>query len=305
MKIAIVGAGAVGCYYGAMLALAGHQIVLVGRAAFVEAVSRNGLILEKHGERRVASVEASSDPAAIAEAELAMVCVKSGDTERAGREMAPHLSPSCIVLSLQNGVSNAATLETLLGRPVMPVVVYVASRMNGAGVVRHEGRGELELSGERAHEVAGVLNAAGVETQVGEDAMASLWAKLVVNCAINPLSAITRLPYGKMVEQDGIPQLMEEIAGEAIAVARAEGIAVPDGVFETLRAIPTSMAEQYSSTAQDLMNGKPTEIDFLNGEIVARAARHDIAVPLNRTLTLLVKSAERFGVNDLTGNMER
>lgn len=305
MKIAIVGAGAVGCYYGAMLALAGHQIVLVGRAAFVEAVSRNGLILEKHGERRVASVEASSDPAAIAGAELAMVCVKSGDTERAGREMAPHLSPSCIVLSLQNGVSNAATLETLLGRPVMPVVVYVASRMNGAGVVRHEGRGELELSGERAHEVAGVLNAAGVETQVGEDAMASLWAKLVVNCAINPLSAITRLPYGKMVEQDGIPQLMEEIAGEAIAVARAEGIAVPDGVFETLRAIPTSMAEQYSSTAQDLMNGKPTEIDFLNGEIVARAARHDIAVPLNRTLTLLVKSAERFGVNDLTGNMER
>ncbi|MAM56174.1 MAG: 2-dehydropantoate 2-reductase [Salinicola sp.] len=300
-----MGAGAVGCYYGAMLALAGHQVVLVGRAAFVEAASRNGLILEKHDERRVASVEASSDPAAIAGAELAMVCVKSGDTERAGREMAPHLGSSCIVLSLQNGVSNAGTLEALLGRPVMPVVVYVASRMSAAGVVRHEGRGELELSGERADEVAEVLNAAGVETQVGEDAMASLWAKLVVNCAINPLSAVTRLPYGRMVEQDGIPQLMEEIAGEAIAVARAEGIAVPDGVFETLRAIPASMAGQYSSTAQDLMNGKPTEIDFLNGEIVARAVRHDIAAPLNRTLTLLVKSAERFGVNDLTGNVER
>lgn len=305
MKVAIVGAGAVGCYYGAMLALAGHQVVLVGRAAFVAAVSRNGLILEKHGERRVASVEASSDPAVIAGAELAMVCVKSGDTQRAGREMAPHLSSSCIVLSLQNGVSNAGTLEALLGRPVMPVVVYVASRMHGAGVVRHEGRGELAVSGERADEVASVLNAAGVETQVSEDAMASLWAKLVVNCAINPLSAITRLPYGKMVGQDGVPQLMEEIAGEAIAVAQAEGVAVPAGVFETLRAISISMAEQYSSTAQDLMNGKPTEIDFLNGEIVARAARHDIAVPLNRTLTLLVKSAERFGANDLTVNVER
>lgn len=293
MRIAVMGAGAVGCYYGAMLALAGHQVVLIGRASFVEAASQNGLILEKDGERLVAQVEASSDPSAIAGAGMVMVCVKSGDTEEAGRQIAPYLDSSCIVLSLQNGVSNAETLTGILGRPVLPVVVYVASRMNGAGVVCHEGRGDLELSGQGAEDVAAILNAAGVETRVSDDVMSSLWAKLVVNCAINPLSAITRLPYGKMAAQEGMPQLMEDIAREALSVAQTEGISVPDSVFETIRTIPVSMAGQFSSTAQDLMRGKLTEIDFLNGEIVKRASRLGIAVPVNRTLTLLVKSAER------------
>lgn len=293
MKIAIMGAGAVGCYYGAMLALAGHQVVLVGRTAFVDAVSQNGLILEKEGKRLVALVEASCDLSVIAGAEMVMICVKSGDTEQAGQQIAPYLDPACLVLSLQNGVSNAETLANILGRPVMPVVVYVASRMASPGVVRHEGRGDLELSGPGANDVAAMLNSASIQTNVSDDVMASLWAKLVVNCAINPLSAITRLPYGKMAEQEGIPRLMEDIAIEALTVARAEGIAVPNSVFETIRTIPVSMAGQYSSTAQDLMNGKPTEIDFLNWEIVKRASKHGIATPINRTLTLLVKSAER------------
>ncbi len=293
MKIAVMGAGAVGCYYGATLALAGHQVVLVGRTSFVEAVSQNGLILEKNGKRLIAQVAASCDPSVIAGAEMVMVCVKSGDTEQAGREIAPYLDPACLVLSLQNGVSNAETLADIVERPVMPVVVYVASRMVGPGVVRHEGRGDLELSGQGGNDVAAILNAAGIQTKASNDVMQSLWAKLVINCAINPLSAITRLPYGKLVAQEGVPQLMNDIAHEALSVAKAEGIAVPDGVFETIRTILVSMPGQYSSTAQDLMSGKPTEIDFLNGEIVKRAAKHGIAVPINRTLTLLVKSAER------------
>ena len=298
MKLAVMGAGAVGCYYGAMLALADHQVVLVGREPFVEAVSRNGLVLEKAGERLVAQVEASSDPSAIAGADMAMVCVKSGDTERAGQDIASYLGPDCRVLSLQNGVSNAETLADILGRSVLAVAVYLASRMSGAGLVRHEGRGDLELSGQGADEIAGILNAAGVETRICEDVTRSLWAKLVVNCAINPLSAITRLPYGEMAAQDGVPQLMEDIALEALAVAHAEGISVPDSVLETIRTIPVSMAGQISSTAQDLMRGKRTEIDFLNGEIVRRARRLGIDVPINRTLTLLVKSAERGEVDD-------
>lgn len=302
MKIAVMGAGAVGCYYGAMLALAGHQVVLVGRAAFVDAVTENGLILEKDGQRRVAQVEASRDPSAIAGAGMVMVCVKSGDTEQVGREIAPYLDPGCRVLSLQNGVSNAETLGGMLGRSVLPVVVYVASRMNGPGVVRHEGRGDLGLSGQGAEDIAGLLNAAGIETTVTEDVMAALWAKLVINCAINPLSAITGLPYGKMAAQDGVPKLMEDIARETLAVARAEGILVPESVFETIRSIPATMAGQQSSTAQDLMRGKPTEIDYLNGEVVRRAAKHGIDVPINRTLTLLVKSAERAAVDADTGH---
>jgi len=293
MKIAIMGAGAVGCYYGAMLALAGHEVVLVGRTSFVEAVSQNGLILEKGGERLVAQVKASSDPSIISGAELLMFCVKSGDTEEAGQQIAPYIDSSCTVLSLQNGVSNAETLGHILRFSVMPVVVYVASRMMGPGIVRHEGRGDLELSGLGAEEVASLLNKAGIETNITANVFSSLWAKLVVNCAINPLSAIMGLPYGKMAAQEGIPQLMEDIAREALSVAKAEGITVSDKVFETIRTIPVTMSGQYSSTAQDIMKGKKTEIDFLNGEIVKLASKHGIDVPINRTLTLLVKNAER------------
>lgn len=297
MRIAVMGAGAVGCYYGAMLALAGHDVVLIGRPALVDAVTQNGLILEKNGARLVARLAASSDPSAVTGAGMVMVCVKSGDTARAGRQIAPHLDAGCTVLSLQNGVSNAQTLSGLVGRAVLPVVVYVASRMSGAGVVRHEGRGDLELSGQGAEAVAGLLNAAGIETRVSDDVMASLWSKLVVNCAINPLSAITGLPYGRMAAQDGMPELMVDIAREALAVARAEGISVPETVFETIRTIPVTMAGQHSSTAQDLTRGRPTEIDFLNGEIVTRAARLGIDVPINRTLSLLVRSAEIAGAD--------
>jgi 2-dehydropantoate 2-reductase len=293
LKIAVMGAGAVGCYYGAMLALSGHQVVLVGREALVEAVSQNdGLILEKEGHRLVAEVEASTDPSSIKGADLVLVCVKSGDTEKAGHEIAPFIDPSCVVLSLQNGVSNAETLSNILGRTVLPVAVYVASRMNGAGVVRHEGRGDLELSGHGAADIAEIFNAASIETHVSEDVISSLWAKLVVNCAFNPLSAITRLPYGKIAAQEGMTELMDDIASEAVSVAQAEGISLPDSVFETVRTVPVSMPGQYSSTAQDLMRGKPTEIDFLNGEIVRHASRLGIPVPINRTLTLLVKSLE-------------
>ncbi|MHA7881380.1 MAG: ketopantoate reductase family protein [Saccharospirillum sp.] len=295
MKIAIVGAGAVGCYYGVMLARAGHQVALIGRAALVEAVTANGLILEKEGDRIVVQVEATEEPSAVADADWVLVCVKSGDTEQAAKDIAPHISVGCSILSLQNGVSNAETLTRLLGRPVMPLVVYVASRMVGPGIVRHEGRGDLEVSGPGAAEAAAVLNAAGIETQLCADAMTALWVKLVANCAINPLSAITGLPYGKLAAQPGMLQLMDDIAREVLSVARAEGILVPDSVFETIHAIPATMPGQYSSTAQDLMHGKRTEIDFLNGDVVRRAAHHGIDVPINRTLTLLVQTAERGG----------
>ncbi|MCH8532599.1 MAG: hypothetical protein LAT65_17240 [Saccharospirillum sp.] len=112
---------------------------------------------------------------------------------------------------------------------------------------------------------------------------------------MNPLSAISGLPYGKLATQSGMPELMEDIAREALSVAKAEGVSVPDSVFDTIHSIPKSMPGQYSSTAQDLMNGKRTEIDFLNGYIVTKAADHGIDVPINRTLTLLVKSAEQSG----------
>lgn len=125
-KIAVMGAGAVGCWYGGQLALAGENVVLIGRPALAKVLATRGLRLEQAGQSQEIALQASSDAAAVAGADLVLFCVKSGDTTAAGRQIAPYLSPDAVVLSLQNGISNAAELEAILGRPVIPVVVYVA-----------------------------------------------------------------------------------------------------------------------------------------------------------------------------------
>ncbi|THD74067.1 2-dehydropantoate 2-reductase [Thalassobius vesicularis] len=292
MKIAVMGAGAVGCYYGAMLALAGHQVTLIGRPALVEAVSANGLILEKAGARHVCAVQASTDPSAITGAQMVLFCVKSGDTAAAGAQIAPYLGDDTLLLSLQNGISNPETLEHATDHKAIAAVVYMASAMVAPGVVRHEGRGELAIGGPDATRAAETLNAAQIQTEVSANVMGLLWGKLLINCAYNAISAIARMPYGTFYAVDGLPQLIEDITAECLAVARAEGVTLPEGTLQTIRNVPGWMPAQYSSTAQDVMRGRPTEIDFLNGEILRRAARHGIDVPINRTLTLLTKLAE-------------
>ena len=298
MRFAIMGAGAVGCYYGARLALAGHDVVLIGRPALVAAVRADGLRLESGGETLTARVEADADPAAVAGADVVLCCVKSGDTETAAAAIRPALGAATPVASLQNGVSNPATLERVLGRGVVAAAVYVASRMAGPGTVRHEGRGELTLGGTGAEAIAGTFEAAGIATTVADDVMVRLWEKLVLNCAYNALSALSRRPYGEIAAEAGLPALVEDVAREAIAVGRAEGHAIPDAALDAVRTLPGTMPAQLSSTAQDLLRGRPTEIDHLNGEIVRRAARHGIAVPLNRTLHLATKLAEGASAGD-------
>ena len=189
-----MGAGAVGCYYGAMLARAGHDVVLIGRPAFVEAVTKNGLMLEsKHFTGRV-KVQADTSPSAVKDADLVLFCVKSGDTESAGADIAPFLSPHASVLSMQNGVDNAARLSTVIGRHAIPVVVYVATEMAGTGHVRHHGRGDLAIgpSGASAA-IASLMTAAGLPSEVSDRVFDALWTKLIINCAYNGLSAIAQL----------------------------------------------------------------------------------------------------------------
>jgi 2-dehydropantoate 2-reductase len=289
-QIAVMGAGAVGCYYGALLAQAGEAVTLIGRPALVQAVRDRGLLLEKAGQTVAVALATSEDPAAVAGADLVIISVKSGDSAEAARRIAPHLAPEATVLSLQNGISNAETLSQGLGRPVIPVVVYVATDMAGPGHVRHHGRGELIFApGPGADAAAARFAAAGIPAQVTPEARSAMWIKFIINCCFNALSALTRQPYGVIAAQPGAWDMMRDVMAECTALARAEGIALP----AMLEAIATQMTAQYSSTAQDMMRGKPTEIDFLNGEVVRRAARHGLAVPVNRALWVMVKLAEK------------
>lgn len=220
--------------------------------------------------------------------------MKSGDTEAAGATIAPHLSPAATILSLQNGVDNAERLGAVLGRPVVPVAVYVATEMVGPGCVRHNGRGDLVLGASEASEtIAAAFDAAGIPATVSERALDALWGKLILNCAYNALSALTQLPYGRLVQGEGVIAAMTDVVQECVAVANASGVSVPDDIRDTVLAVSTSMADQRSSTAQDLARGRPSEIDHLNGYVVHRGAALGIPTPANRMLHTLVKLAER------------
>lgn len=293
MKIAVVGAGAVGCYYGGLLAKAGHQVVLIARPAHVEAIRANGLLLERQSGREHIKLEASTDIKAVAAADLVLVCVKSADTEAVAGQIAPYLEPRAQVLSLQNGVDNARRLADRLGRPVIATAVYVGTEMAGPGHVRHHGHGSLMIgSGPHSDELAAMLVAAAIPTKVSDTIEAVLWAKLIVNCAYNALSAITDEPYGQIVAQTEARLLVANIVAECEAVAKACGINLPSGQVDRVLAVGESMAGQYSSTAQDMRRGRPTEIDYLNGHVVRQGAVHGIPTPLNQALVAMVKIKE-------------
>lgn len=293
MKVAVMGAGAVGGYYGGLLARAGHEVVLIGRPAHVEAMQAHGLRLQTASFDERIAVQAGTEAAAAAGAELVLFCVKSTDTETAGAQLAPVLAPNAVVLSLQNGVDNAGRLARVLGRSVIPAVVYVATEMAGPGHVRHHGRGELVLADTpAARSLVEVFGAAGVPVQVSGQVDAALWSKLILNCAYNALSAITRRPYGELVQGEGVWQVMREVVDECLAVASAAGVAPLDDPWPAVERIARSMPGQFSSTAQDLLRGRPSEIDHLNGIVVREGARLGVATPANRVLLALVKLLE-------------
>ncbi len=297
-KVAVMGAGAVGCYYGGMLARAGHEVVLIARPQHVEAITRDGLRMQTTSFDERVALTASSEPSAVQGAQLVLCCVKSTDTESVGALLRPYLAPDALVLTLQNGVDNADRLRTVLtGTAVAAAVVYVATEMVGAGHVKHHGRGELVIepaasSSISSEAVAQALIAAGVPTEISSNVRGALWAKLILNCAYNAVSAITQLPYGKTVAGEGIKDVMRDVVAECLAVAQAEGVQVAGDVPAAVAKLADSMPNQYSSTAQDLARGKRSEIDYLNGLIVKRGEALGVATPANRVLWALVRLME-------------
>jgi 2-dehydropantoate 2-reductase len=294
MKIAVMGAGAVGCFYGGMLARAGHEVTLIGRPAHVDAIAqRGGLKFESAIFDGVIPIGADTEASGVAGADVVLFCVKSADTEEAGREIAPHLTRDAAVISLQNGVDNAERLSAVLKRTLLPSVVYVAAGMGGPGHIQHHGRGDLIIGpSPRSEGIAKAFTDAAVPTVVSDEVLARLWDKLIINCAYNALSAIAQQPYGRLFEVDGAKEVMDSTITECIAVAAELGIAVSPDIREKTFALVKVMPDQMSSTAQDLARGKPTEIDFLNGHVVRKGAEFGIPTPSNLALQVAVKLRE-------------
>jgi 2-dehydropantoate 2-reductase len=299
-RIAVVGAGAVGGYFGGMFARAGAPTVFIGRKHFADAVNAKGLVLDKlQGQERI-SARATVEMSAVRDCSLILFCVKANDTSATAKQMAPFVRPNTTVACLQNGVDNADQVRAATDVIVLPAAVYVAVSVPESGRVKHLARGDLIIGprSERTTEVADLFVRAGIPCRVSENIEGELWLKLLRNCVLNAISALGQARYGEIAQNHDAKQLMQEIVNEVLAVARAAGVVMPgvndhqSGMAAAME-IATQMAGAFSSTAQDLSRGQPTEIDALNGYIARRGAELGIAVPVNHALFTLMKLVEQ------------
>ncbi len=299
-RIAVVGAGAVGGYFGGIFARAGASTVFIGRQHFVDAVNSRGLVLDKsEGQERIA-VQATTDISAVRDCSLILFCVKANSTLATATQMAPFVRPDATVVCLQNGVDNADRVRAATNTVVVPAVVYIAVSVPEPGRVKHLARADLIIGppSEKTTELASVFGRAGIPCRISDNIEGELWVKLLCNCALNAISALGRVSYGEIMQSANATKLMESVVDEVLAVAGAAGVILPgvgdrESGMAAAMEIATQMADAFSSTAQDLNRGRPTEIDALNGYIVRRGAELGVPVPVNHALFTLVKLADQ------------
>jgi 2-dehydropantoate 2-reductase len=298
-KIAVIGAGAVGGYFGGMLARAGAPVVMIGRAPFAEAVNKNGLLLDTLQFKERVRVDAATEMEAARGAEIVLFCVKTTDTAETTRALAPLLDPNAVAISLQNGVDNAEQIRSVSGIDALGAVVYVAASVPQAGSIKHVGRGDLVIGPRnvRTEQIAALFERAGVPCRISQNIEGELWTKLTWNCALNAVSALGRAKYGQIAANEDARKVVEQIVHEVLAVARAAnvhppGLEDPKVAFAGALKVASQMSEALSSTAQDMLRNKRTEIDSLNGYISRRGAALGVPTPVNHALYTLVKLAE-------------
>jgi 2-dehydropantoate 2-reductase len=300
-RIAVMGAGALGCYFGGRLAQSGAGVTLIARPAHVEAIKRDGLILESGGTTIAIPLDAVTEPAGVRDATLVLICVKSADTESAAKAIAPHLAKDAVLVSLQNSIGNVERIRAHADRPVAAGIVYTAANMPGPGHVKHTGGGSIVLGGMPAWgiddaklaAIKQTFDAANVPIEISSSIELVLWTKLMQNCCYNAVSALTEKPYGAMAAVPEIRDVMGQAGYEVVALARRKGVMLEPAAVEAALQRVTTMATTMSSTAQDLMKGKPTEIDYLNGLIARESKALGMQAPINAALAALVKLKEQ------------
>jgi 2-dehydropantoate 2-reductase len=299
--IAIIGPGAIGCLFGAMLAEAGHRITMLDKhLERAEKIKRDGIHVEGiSGERRV-KVDATVNSADIGACDLVVIATKSYDTEEAVRTVAGALGPTTPVLTLQNGLGNVEAISRAVGdeRTIGGITAHGATLV-GDGSIVHAGKGKT-IIGTPSNERTGnllltkrTLDSAGFEPQIAQDLEATIWSKLVVNVGINALTAITRLNNGRLIEFEGTHGIMKHAVREAVAVADAAGITLPqEDPLAQVEEVCRLTATNVSSMLQDVLARRRTEIVAINGAVARLGAQCNIPTPVNETLFSLVRTIE-------------
>lgn len=304
MRVGIIGAGALGSVIGGSLAEAGNDVLLVNRnRAHVDAINHDGLTIRTDGKDRAVAIRAAIPTEVGEPADLVIVLVKSFHTAEAVREAIGLVDPNTTVLSLQNGLGHEDILIGLVGRDrVIAGKTYVGGVMFGPGHVIAGVDGKETIIGEldgrispRIERIAATFEAAGMKLVVSRNIMGAMWDKLLVNIATGALSGITRLAYGGLYAVPELEVIATAAVAEAIAVAKASGIALEtvhprDAWIKAGSGLPP---EFKASMLQSLEKGSVTEVDFINGAVVRAGAKAGVPTPVNATLVACVKGIER------------
>jgi len=300
MRIAIVGAGAMGSLFGGKLSAAADVTLLDPWPEHVAAMQRDGLrITELDGGETTILVTATADPAAVPEADLVIIFVKSHATQQASQWASQFLAADGLALTLQNGVGNGETMAELLGaeRVVSGVTSHGATLL-GPGRVRHAGTGPTHVAtrpeiADKLADVAAVFEQAGFEVHLSDDLDSLVWGKLIINVGINALTGILRVPNGQLVEIPAAGELMAQAVAEAVAVCRAKGIELPyDDPLGRVQEVARATATNRASMLQDVLRGVPTEIGVINEAIVREGGRLGLDTPVNQFIVTTIQAIE-------------
>ena len=306
MRVAVLGAGAMGSIFGAALSRAGCEVVFFDRnREAAEAINRDGLQLSGVLGNTALRLPATTDPAALGLVDLALVLVDSGSTAAVAEVAETCLKPDGVALTLQNGIGNWEALGERLGLArVLAGSTFNSGAGLGPGRSAHTNLGPTwigELDGsisERAREIAALFEAGGLPFEVVPNVQAVVWSKFVHNCAINPVAAVTGLRSGEIARDPHAAALLDSVLDEVMAVVAAEGIMLPEP--DARAHIHDHSWERYNkpSMLQHIEAGRRTEIDALNGALVERARRHGIPTPVNEAIIRVVKGREAAARRD-------
>jgi 2-dehydropantoate 2-reductase len=303
MKIAVIGAGAMGSVMGGLLAKAGNQVTLIDIwQQTVQAINSRGLRIEDgSGAAEIIQVPATSESARVGIVDLVLVFVKCYHTEAAVRAALPLIGPDTVVLSLQNGWGNGPKISAIVGEQRLLLgVCYHSATVAGPGHVRHVGQGMTyigELDGKitsRLERIAESFDRAGIDVTATPAVLKEIWSKLALNVCTLPTSALLRLFSPQLIQHLSMLELMRALLGEAVAVARAQQIPLDfDERWDVITGLLKRLSPNAkSSMCQDVESGRQTEIEVINGAIVESGRRLGIATPYNNVMVWLVKALE-------------
>ncbi len=294
MKVLVVGAGAIGGYFGTILARGGHDVTMLVRAAYADRVRANGFRIVDGPDEGVAKVTVIADLSEAMVPDLVLFAVKTYHTDELAKSLAPVVGPSTVVLPLQNGADRAAAIQRHVAKDaVLAGTVFMESVIVEPGVVRHLSGARRVIFGEpeggvseRVARLREQLVAAGINAETPPDVRVEIWRKFVLVSASNALTALTRSPVGEILANPPGRRLVAQMMGEAVAVAAKLGVALPGYPEAGVQFLESLGPKLRSSMLKDVESGRLTEVDALNGYVVRRGEELGIDVSLNRMVAV-------------------